>query len=112
LNCPQGVRRKGVQRCVSESSGEKFFVLISTEVQLAQEPCKECAGRVKPHGCEPERSVYRLLLQVCAESKDFNTWKCLKVCRKECVQGFFWKTRSWESSEGLEPSKELKEGTR
>jgi hypothetical protein len=29
LNCPQGVRRQGVQRFVSESSGEIDFVLIS-----------------------------------------------------------------------------------
>jgi hypothetical protein len=30
----------------------------------------------------------RLLLQVCAESSDFNTSTLLKVCRKECMQEF------------------------
>ena len=30
----------------------------------------------------------RLLLQVCAESSDFNTSMLLKVCHKECVQEF------------------------
>jgi hypothetical protein len=38
-------------------------------------------------GCEPEQRVEGLLLQVCAESKGFNTWRLLNVCRKECVQG-------------------------
>jgi hypothetical protein len=33
LNCPQGVRRQGVQRIVSESLGEIVSFLISTEAQ-------------------------------------------------------------------------------
>jgi hypothetical protein len=35
----------------------------------AQETCKECIGQVKSQSCRPERSIERLLLQVCAESK-------------------------------------------
>jgi hypothetical protein len=51
------------------------------------------------------------MLQACAESKDSNTWKCLKFCRKECMKrGFPKDAESWESSEGFEPSKESKEG--
>jgi hypothetical protein len=30
----------------------------------------------------------RLLIQVCAESSDFNTLTLLKVCLKECMQEF------------------------
>jgi hypothetical protein len=36
--------------------------------------------------CKPEKIVERLLLQVCAESKDFNIGLRLKSFHKECEQ--------------------------
>jgi hypothetical protein len=72
LNCPQGVRRQGVQRVVSESSGEVAFVLIPSECSGAQEPCKGCIGRGESQGCEPEQHIEGLLLQMCAEVEVFN----------------------------------------
>jgi hypothetical protein len=65
---------------------------------------------VKSQGCGPEGSIEILLLQVCADLKDFNTWKCLKFYRKECVQEFYERFKVGESSEGIRLSKESKKG--
>jgi hypothetical protein len=64
------VRKECVDRRVQL---EKDFVLISSKVQIGTVSCKECAGQVKSQSCDSEQSIERLLLQECAESKDFNT---------------------------------------
>jgi hypothetical protein len=57
------------------------------EVQLGTEAVQGVRKLRKVQGCEPERESEGLLLQVCAESKSFNTQTELKGCRKECTQG-------------------------
>jgi hypothetical protein len=65
---------------------------------------------VKPQGCEPERSIERLLLQVCAESKDFKHLEVFEGCHKGCEQkGFPEDAESWKSSRRIRPSKLLKD---
>jgi hypothetical protein len=46
------------------------------------------------------KAFERLLLQVCAESKDFNTWKCLKVAARSACK----RTPKCQWSKGVERS--------
>jgi hypothetical protein len=79
--------KSSARSALTKGSGSLTLVLIHPECIWAQEPCKECAGRVRSQGCEPEKNIERLLLQVCAESKVLRYLKVSEGCRKECVQG-------------------------
>ena len=83
LNCPQGVHRQGVHRCVSESSGEKVFVLIPTK----------CAVRHRSHARSVQAEwslrvvdLSEVLRDCCCRGaqgrRKFNTWRCLKVAAR------------------------------
>jgi hypothetical protein len=37
--------------------------------------------------CESERSIEGLLLQVCVESKELNTWKCSMIAKRSARKG-------------------------
>jgi hypothetical protein len=78
-------------------------------VQLGIVSCKECAGQTNSQSCDSEQSVGRLLLQECAESKDFNTEASLKGCHKECVQEVSKKTEFGKKLRRNRPLNPLKD---
>jgi hypothetical protein len=50
-------------------------------------------SEAKSQSCESEQGIKRLLLQLCAESKEFKHLEVSEGCRKECVQEFCLRLR-------------------
>jgi hypothetical protein len=71
------------------SNRDSFGFSFTQKCRHAQVSCKECTDQVKFQGCEPEKSIEGLLLQVCVESKDFSTGKCLKVAARSVRKSLF-----------------------
>jgi hypothetical protein len=85
------------------------LVLVHPKCTWAQEPCKECAGRVRSQGCKLEQNIKRLLLQVCEELKVLRYLKISKGFHKECVQGPSLKLEVVRRSGGVRPLKTFRD---
>jgi hypothetical protein len=58
---------------LTEGSDRDSFCSHSPKVQLGTGAVQGVRRPSEVQGCEPEREIEGLLLQVCAESSDFNT---------------------------------------
>jgi hypothetical protein len=68
---------------LTEGSDSLTLVLVHPEVKLGYKSHARSAQAKESLSCESERSIEGLLLQVCAESKEFNTWKCLRIVTRD-----------------------------
>jgi hypothetical protein len=75
---------------LTEGSDRVAFVLIHPKCSWAQEPCKECAGRVKFRVANLSEELKDCCCR-CAQSRKDSTLEVFEGCRKECVQESFLK---------------------
>jgi hypothetical protein len=103
--------KSSARSALTEGSDSLTLVLIHPEVKLGYRSRARSAQAKESLSCESERSIEGLLLQVCAGSKEFKHLKCLKICRKECVQGPSLRLEVVKISGGIRPSNLLKDRT-
>ena len=77
--------KSSARSALTEGSDSLTLVLVHPEVKLGYRSHARSVQAKEILSCESEQSIEGLLLQVCAESKVFNTWKCLRVvARSAC----------------------------
>jgi hypothetical protein len=74
--------KSSARSALTEGSDSLTLVLVHPEVKLGYRSRARSAQAKESLSCESERSIEGLLLQVCAESKELNTWKCLRIAAR------------------------------
>jgi hypothetical protein len=74
--------KSSARSALTEGSDSLTLVLVHPEVKLGYRSRARSAQAKESLSCESERSIEGLLLQECAESKVFSTWKCLRVAAR------------------------------
>jgi hypothetical protein len=85
---------------LTESSDSLTLVLIHPEVKLGHRSCARSVQAKESISCESERSIEGLLLQVCAESKEINTWKCSRIVARSACKVLLEDSELCEAQEG------------
>jgi hypothetical protein len=86
----QGVQLKlSARSALTEGSDSLTLVLVHPEVKLGYRSHAGSAQAKESLSCESEWNVEGLLLQECAESKVFNTWRCLRVAARSARKSLF-----------------------
>jgi hypothetical protein len=79
--------KSSARSALTEGSDSLTLVLIHPEVKLGYRSRARSVQAKESISCESEQSIEGLLLQVCAESKLFNTWKCLRISARSACKG-------------------------
>ena len=103
------VRKECIDRRVQLG---KALVLIHLRSAMAQFHARSAQAKGKPRGCKPEKGSEGLLLQVCAESKEIQHLKCLKVTTRSARKSLFQDSGLLESLERIGISRLLKGSTK
>ena len=101
--------KSSARSALTEGSDSLTLVLVHPEVKLGYRSHARSAQAKENISCESERSIEGLLLQVCVGSKEFKHLKCLKICRKGCVQGPSLRLEVVRSSGGIRPLKTFRD---
>jgi hypothetical protein len=79
--------KSSARSALKEGSDSLTLVLVHPEVKLGYKSHARSAQAKESLSCEYEQSIEGLLLQVCAESKELNTWKCLRIFARSVRKG-------------------------
>jgi hypothetical protein len=92
--------KSSARSALTEGSDSLTLVLVHPEVKLGYRSRARSAQAKESLSCESERSIEGLLLQVCAESKEFNTWKCLRIAARDARKSLRGDSELCEAQEG------------
>jgi hypothetical protein len=79
--------KSSVRSALTEGLDSLTLVLVHPEVKLGYRSRARSVQAKESLSCESERRIEGLLLQVCAESKELNTWKCSRIAARSVRKG-------------------------
>jgi hypothetical protein len=91
--------KSSTRSALTEGSDSLTLVLVHPELKLGYRSRARSAKAKESLSCESERSIEGLLLQVCAKSKEINTWKCSRIAARSACKGLLKDSELCESRE-------------
>ena len=101
--------KSSARSALTEGSDSLTLVLVHPELKLGYRSHARSAQAKESLSCESERSIEGLLLQVCAESKELNTWKCLRISTRSVRKSLLKGSELCGISRGIRLSSSLRE---
>jgi hypothetical protein len=92
--------KSSARSALTAGSDSLTLVLIQPEVKLGYKSRARSARAKESLSCESERSIEGLLLQVCAELKELNTWKCSRIAARSARKSLRGDSELCEPQEG------------
>jgi hypothetical protein len=92
--------KSSARSALTEGSDSLTLVLVHPEVNLGYRSHARSVQAKESLSCESEQSIEGLLLQVCVESKELNTWKCSRISTRSACKGLLEDSELCEAQEG------------